>query len=231
MGRFVEKYSIDCRAPKASLAMTEGISIHTETTSSRLPPNDKAHGNIRHFNKRYLFFITTITGLLLSFSASLAHGGFEKRAGDTVVYVTQTPVSPLVGEPVTVNLVFQANDSLERWKNLDVHIKLVDTFYGDESKDKVIYQTVSKTDANGSLNFYHTFDKENYFELSELSHRLRSTSYNVGAIRTGEILKKIEVGALGLAEEINKEELSVLVDSVKLEQQESLKALLTYTRI
>jgi hypothetical protein len=165
MGRFVEKYSIDCRAPKASLAMTEGISIHTETTSSRLPPNDKAHGNIRHFNKRYLFFITTITGLLLSFSASLAHGGFEKRAGDTVVYVTQTPVSPLVGEPVTVNLVFQANDSLERWKNLDVHIKLVDTFYGDESKDKVIYQTVSKTDANGSLNFYHTFDKENYFDL------------------------------------------------------------------
>lgn len=76
-----------------------------------------------------------------------------------------------------------------------------------------------------------SLDKENYFELSELSHRLRSTSYNVGAIRTGEILKKIEVGALGLAEDINKEELSVLVDSVKLEQQESLKALLTYTRI
>lgn len=71
--------------------------------------------------------------------------------------------------------------------------------------------------------------KENYFDLSEISHRLRSTSYNVGAIRTGEILKKIEIDSLGRSEEINKEELSVLIASLKVEQEESLSELLKHT--
>lgn len=72
-------------------------------------------------------------------------------------------------------------------------------------------------------------DKENYFDLSEISHRLRSTSYNVGAIRIGEILKKIEIDSLGSTDEIDKEELSLLISSLKIEQAESLSELRTYT--
>lgn len=94
-----------------------------------------------------------------------AHGGFEKRAGDTVVYVTQSPISPYVGEKVAINMVFQQYNSLDRWKNLDVQIKLIDTYYGDESKDKVMFATTETTDVNGSLNFSYTFPKENYFDV------------------------------------------------------------------
>lgn len=72
-------------------------------------------------------------------------------------------------------------------------------------------------------------DKENYFELSEISHRLRSTSYNVGAIRIGEILKKIEIDSLGRSDEIDKEELTLLISSLKIEQEESLSELLAYS--
>lgn len=98
-------------------------------------------------------------------SLSNAHGGFEKRAGDTVVYITQSPISPYVGEEVHMNMVFQQYNSLDRWKNLDVQIKLIDSYYGDESKDKVILTTSEATDVNGSLNFSYTFPKENYFDV------------------------------------------------------------------
>lgn len=97
--------------------------------------------------------------------AAAAHGGFEKRAGDTVVYVTQTPLSPFVGEEVRLNMVFQDANSLERWKNIPVQINLIDTYYGDETKDKVIAVTTTTTDINGSLNFSYTFTKENYFDV------------------------------------------------------------------
>jgi HPt (histidine-containing phosphotransfer) domain-containing protein len=69
---------------------------------------------------------------------------------------------------------------------------------------------------------------EKFFDLSEMSHRLRSTSYNVGAIRIGEILKKIEIDSLGRTEEIDKEELSLLISSLKVEQQASLNELLKF---
>lgn len=111
-----------------------------------------------------LLFITTIL-LLHPPLTAFAHGGFEKRAGDTVVYVTQTPISPFVGEKVTINMVFQKYDTFDRWKNTDIHIKLIDTFYGDETKDKTIYTRTETTDVNGSVNFSYTFEKENYFDL------------------------------------------------------------------
>lgn len=75
---------------------------------------------------------------------------------------------------------------------------------------------------------HDSLKNENFFELSELSHRLRSTSYNVGAIRTGEILKKIEIDSLAKGDEINKEELALLISSLKMEQHESLIELQKY---
>lgn len=115
--------------------------------------------------QRYLKILFAGLAIVFIPTIATAHGGFEKRAGDTVVYVTQSPISPYVGEQVTINMVFQQYNSLDRWKNLDVQIKLIDTYYGDESKDKVIFATAQTTDVNGSLNFSYAFPKENYFDV------------------------------------------------------------------
>lgn len=115
--------------------------------------------------QHYLKILCTVLAILCTPSLANAHGGFEKRAGDTVVYITQSPISPYAGEQVNINMVFQQYNSLERWKSLDVQIKLIDTYYGDESKDKVIFTTTQATDVNGSLNFSYTFTKENYFDV------------------------------------------------------------------
>ncbi len=116
---------------------------------------------------RQLHKIIFAVGLAVLFipTTTAAHGGFEKRAGDTVVYITQSPISPYVGEKVTINMVFQQYNSLDRWKNLDVQLKLIDTYYGDESRDRVVFTTTETTDVNGSLNFSYTFPKENYFDV------------------------------------------------------------------
>lgn len=116
---------------------------------------------------RQLHKIIFAVGLAVLFipTTAAAHGGFEKRAGDTVVYITQSPISPYIGEKVTINMVFQQYNSLDRWKNLDVQLKLIDTYYGDESKDRVVFTTTETTDVNGSLNFSYTFPKENYFDV------------------------------------------------------------------
>lgn len=71
------------------------------------------------------------------------------------------------------------------------------------------------------------FDFNKILEISELAHRLRSTSYNVGASRISEILKKIEVDAMDFVENNSSElirsdyveELKILIDSLEVEQQ------------
>ncbi len=107
-----------------------------------------------------------------SYSPVLAHGGFEKRAGNVIVYVKQTPISPLVGEKVKLSLSFRdegipetGNLSAQNLVDWPILLSVVDTFSGDESKDKIIYQKEYKTDANGALSFEYTFSKENYFDI------------------------------------------------------------------
>ncbi len=107
-----------------------------------------------------------------SYSPVLAHGGFEKRAGNVIVYVKQTPISPLVGEKVKLSLSFRdegipetGNLSSQNLVDWPILLSVVDTFSGDESKDKIIYQKQYTTDANGAFSFEYTFSKENYFDI------------------------------------------------------------------
>lgn len=77
------------------------------------------------------------------------------------------------------------------------------------------------------------FDFRKVLEISELAHRLRSTSYNVGASRLSEILKKIEADALDFSENNHGdltvsnslEELKVLIESLEVEQKAAFSEL------
>lgn len=121
---------------------------------------------------KILTFFLSFLSFLYCYSTALAHGGFEKRTGSVIVYVKQTPVSPLVGEKVILSLSFR-DESIPKTNNLSdqnlvswpILLTVVDTFSGDESKDKIIYQKQYKTDANGALSFEYTFSKENYFDI------------------------------------------------------------------
>jgi len=104
--------------------------------------------------------------LLLSIpSFTFAHGGVEKLIGTTIVFLNQTPLSPLVGEKVHLPFVFTDEKTHTPLKNLPVKVTVTDTFPGDESKDVVIYKTTMTTDVNGLLDFSYTFQKENYFDI------------------------------------------------------------------
>src|SRR5437016_2673281 len=114
---------------------------------------------------RRIGLILTVLIIALPMVA-LAHGGFEKSAGNLTFFMIQNPVSPLVGEQVNINVVVaQKADALKRLVNTPVHLRLIDTYYGDESKDKVILTRDVTTDANGSFDFSYTFPKENYFDV------------------------------------------------------------------
>jgi len=119
---------------------------------------------------RFLFILPILLLLIPKQQAS-AHAGFEKRVGDTVIYIKHSPISPFVGEKVTFYLSFR-DDSIKTnslndqdLKNFPVLLSVIDTYYGDESKDEVIYKKQMVTDANGGFEFEYTFDKENYFDI------------------------------------------------------------------
>lgn len=114
--------------------------------------------------KSYIYIFMAI--LLLTPLRVLAHGGTEKSSGNTIVFLTQNPISPLIGEQVRMNFVFAPKDNiLERRRNLPVTLVLKDTFYGDETKDEVLLTREFKTDANGSFNFDYTYGAEGYFDI------------------------------------------------------------------
>lgn len=121
---------------------------------------------------KYIFYSTFFLCLTVFTPFAFAHGGFEKKAGNVVVYINQRPVSPLVGETVSVFLTFRdeskpiktsIND--QELSRFPFVISVIDTYYGDAKKDKIIYQTNGKTDENGDYSFSYTFHKENYFDL------------------------------------------------------------------
>ena len=116
--------------------------------------------------------ILFICAIFFSFTTiAFAHGGFEKRSGDIAVYILQTPISPLVGEKVEIYFTLKddsikSNDLSD--KNLvdfPVILSVIDTYYGDATKDKIILKKQMRTDANGSFAFEYTFNKENYFDI------------------------------------------------------------------
>lgn len=119
-----------------------------------------------------LFFLFAAIFLFFPRETVSAHGGFEKRAGTVVVYVKQQPLSPLVGEKVQFWLSFrdEGDSSAKNLNDQDlvhwpVQLSVIDTFYGDESKDTILYQKDFITDPNGGFNFEYTFTKENYFDI------------------------------------------------------------------
>lgn len=113
-----------------------------------------------------IFFAVIAFGMPI---AMFAHGMVEKSAGNVTFFLNQSPISPLVGEKVHMTFVVadrrNVSDALRSFK---VKLALIDTFYGDESKDKTIFTEDKITDANGAFDFEYTFDKENYFDV-ELS--------------------------------------------------------------
>jgi len=110
--------------------------------------------------------------LFIFSSNAFAHEGFEKRVGNILIDINQTPVSPLVGETVDIYVVFKDESkkidksiSDKNLTNWPVDISVIDTYYGDETKDKVIYKKGFKTDLNGGIDFTYTFNKANYFDI------------------------------------------------------------------
>ncbi len=113
-----------------------------------------------------LFLVSGITALLFHSAPSVyAHAGVMKNAGDIDVILKQSPLSPLVGENVSMTFIFTEHDGNEQIRSHDVKLKLIDTFYGDESKDRVILQKHYTTDVNGVISFEYAFPKENYFDV------------------------------------------------------------------
>ena len=121
--------------------------------------------------------LLTILLFVVFMPQAFAHGGFEKSAENTTVYINQIPASPLVGEKV--DFTFQFRDptvlvdkdlSVKNLSNIPVQISLIDTYYGDESKDKKVFSKKFMTDENGNISFSYTFPKENYYDI-EFSYK------------------------------------------------------------
>ena len=121
--------------------------------------------NLKHSNIFKLLLINFVIFLGLMPLQSEAHGGVQKSTGNIVVYISQSPISPLVGEKVKFTFVIKRKDELQGLQNFRVNLTMIDTFYGDETKDKIILSTEKKTDANGAFQFDYVFNKENYFDI------------------------------------------------------------------
>jgi hypothetical protein len=122
--------------------------------------------------KRNIFIIIIVFFLFHITSFSIfAHGGFEKHAGNILVEILQDPLSPRVGEKVTMYFRFKdqsitsRNASDQNLKKYSFKLAIIDTFPNDESKDTKIYEKELRTDVNGNASFSYTFSKENYFDI------------------------------------------------------------------
>lgn len=97
---------------------------------------------------------------------SFAHGGVEKSIDNTTIFLVQNPISPLVGEKVYFNFVFAPKqNTLQRFANLPVTLKVISTYYGDETKDQTIFSKDVTTDNNGSIDFDYVFPRANYYDI------------------------------------------------------------------
>lgn len=115
--------------------------------------------------KRYL--ICVLFALLLSCLPSIAyaHGGVEKRAGNILVTLFQTPLSPLVGENVNFAFILSDSTKTKMLKNKQAKIVVTQTTVGDATKDTVVFTKIVKSDTNGVINFTYSFSKTNYYDI------------------------------------------------------------------
>lgn len=97
-------------------------------------------------------------------AVALAHGGVEHNTDDAVVQLYQTPLSPVAREYVVADLIFSAKDG-SRLKNMPVTLTLTDTHEGDESKDRVVLERSTKTDANGIVSFGYRYAKPDFYDI------------------------------------------------------------------
>jgi len=93
-----------------------------------------------------------------------AHAGVLKKSDDFFVTFYQSPLSPLIGEEVKITFVV-TDTEYKPHENLHGTLKLIDTYYGDESRDKIILTKPFVTDANGTSELAYTFTKQNFFSL------------------------------------------------------------------
>ena len=114
--------------------------------------------------KKRLKILFCCAAAALAVSAALAHGGMQRSAGSVVVTLYQTPLSPFVGEPVTMTFALTGADGAALFDH-EVKLTLTDTFTGDASKDRVILEKTYQTDANGDFEFEYSFPNPDYFDV------------------------------------------------------------------
>jgi hypothetical protein len=113
--------------------------------------------------KKSILILIPIFYFLIS-GAVFAHGGVSKNVGNAVVYLNQTPLSPLVGEKV--ELAFNITDNnFQPLRNTNVKLTLIDTFFDDASKDKEILTKNLKTDDNGAIVFEYGFPNSDFYDV------------------------------------------------------------------
>jgi hypothetical protein len=146
--------------------------------------------------------ILLASALLLLPSLADAHAGVMKTAGDIDVIYKQTPLSPFVGETVQMNFVLTKHDLNDQVRNHPVLLQVMDTYYGDETKDTLLKEEQLVTDVNGSINFEYAFAKENYFDIelsfTDLSGQEQETGFLIQTRKelSHQILAAMGVGML-----------------------------------
>lgn len=94
-----------------------------------------------------------------------AHGGVEKTAGNVLVTLFQTPLSPLVGENVTFSYILTDLSKNHVLKNKYARLVITKTYTGDENKDKVVFTKMVRSDVNGTITFSYSFPTTNYYDI------------------------------------------------------------------
>jgi hypothetical protein len=104
--------------------------------------------------------------LLLSPLAAAAHGSVEHVAGNTIVSLSQHPLSPLVDEEITMTFILSHKDAHSRLVDTDVTLNVIRTTEGDAEKDAVIRTETLRTDVNGTFKAQvGPFDEERYYDV------------------------------------------------------------------
>jgi len=115
--------------------------------------------------KRFLFCAVFAILLFCLPSITYAHGGVEKQAGNILVTLFQTPLSPLVRENVNFAFILTDPTKTKMLKNKQARIVVTQTTVGDATKDTIVFTKIVKSDTNGVINFSYSFPKTNYYDI------------------------------------------------------------------
>jgi len=115
--------------------------------------------------KKILSLLLILLFVLISPIRVSAHGGVEKRAGNVLVTLFQTPLSPLVNEQVGFAYILTDLSESKRLVHKSARLVVTQTAYNDPSKDKIVYTKEVTSDVNGTINFSYTFPTTNYYDI------------------------------------------------------------------